>query len=111
MNSPFYSAPHNALGSVGRDSSGPVPARPGMPPPLKGQSVTHVSGIPCYLSLRKNKNLRLSVLFGSESPSADWPLCPLLSLAPCDCASHEQRAPVRHSLRQGRARASNFSSP
>src|SRR4051812_3393465 len=25
-----------------------------MPPPLKGQSVTYVSGIPCYLSLRKD---------------------------------------------------------
>src|SRR5215216_1999094 len=25
-----------------------------MPPPLKGQSVTHVAGIRCYLSLRKD---------------------------------------------------------
>jgi hypothetical protein len=33
-----------------------------MPPPhLKGQSVTHVPGIPCYLSLRKNT-------FGSDFP-------------------------------------------
>src|SRR6266849_3757449 len=31
-----------------------------MPPPLKGQSVTHVSaGIPCYLSLRKDSHISL----------------------------------------------------
>ena len=43
-----------------------------MPPPLKGQSVTHVSGIRCYLSLRKDNSRggHARQALASASPSA-----------------------------------------